>query len=154
MSPGLKLTVGAVLVAAAIGYLAFLGAASSWQYYVSVDEAMADAPHLLGTQIRVSGRVTPGSLAIVDDRRQATFELAGQQHSMHVTCRCLLPDNLAEDIDVVVEGTLQADGFHGDKVITRCASKYQPEEVAASGRESSPTAPRVSTAAADPTPSR
>ena len=34
MSPGLKLTAGALLVAAAIGYLAYLGAASSWQYYL------------------------------------------------------------------------------------------------------------------------
>jgi cytochrome c-type biogenesis protein CcmE len=47
---------------------------------------------------------------------------------VRATCRCRLPDNLAEDIDVVVEGTFQSDGIHGDKVITRCASKYQPLE--------------------------
>ena len=126
MTPGLKLTAGALLMAAAIGYLAYLGAASSWQYYLSVDEAVADATHIEGKRIRVSGRVKTGSLTIVDDRRQATFELAGTLHTLHATCRCTLPDNLAEDIDVVVEGTLQADGIHGDKVITRCASKYQP----------------------------
>ena len=39
-----------------------------------------------------------------------------------------MPDNLAEDIDVVVEGTLQANELLGDKVITRCASKYQPAD--------------------------
>jgi cytochrome c-type biogenesis protein CcmE len=37
----------------------------------------------------------------------------------------------------VVEGTLQADGIHGDKVITRCASKYQPADTMA-GRDESP----------------
>jgi cytochrome c-type biogenesis protein CcmE len=118
MSPGLKLTAGALLVAAAIGYLAYLGAASSWQYYLSVDEAAVDAAHLLGKRIRVSGRVVAGSLTIVDDRRQATFDLAGELHKLHATCRCSLPDNLAEDIDIVVEGTLQTDGIHGYKVIT------------------------------------
>lgn len=128
MSPGLKLTAGALIMAAAIGYLAYLGAASSWQYYLSVDEAVADSTHIEGKRIRVSGRVETGSLAIVDDRRQATFELAGELHVLPVVCRCPLPDNLAEGIDVVVEGTLRADGIQGDKVITRCASKYQPAD--------------------------
>ena len=115
----------ALLVAAAIGYLAFLGAAGSWQYYVSVDEAHADAAHLTGKRIRVNGRVETGSLKIDKDRRQATFELRGESHLLHATCHCALPDNLAENIDVVVEGTIQADGIHGHKVITRCASKYE-----------------------------
>jgi cytochrome c-type biogenesis protein CcmE len=115
-------------MAVAIGYLAYLGAASSWQYYLSVDEAVADATHIAGKRIRVSGRVRNGSLTIVDDRRQAAFDLAGELHTLHVACRCTLPDNLAEDIEVVVEGTYQADGIHGDKVITRCASKYQPAD--------------------------
>jgi cytochrome c-type biogenesis protein CcmE len=115
-------------MAAAIGYLAYLGAASSWQYYLSVDEAVADATHIEGKRIRVSGRVRTGSLMIVDDRRHATFDLEGEQHMLHATCHCTLPDNLAEDIDVVVEGTFQRGGIHGDKVITRCASKYQPAD--------------------------
>ena len=138
MSPGLKLTAGALLTAAAIGYLAYLGAASSWQYYLSVDEAVADATHIEGKRIRVSGRVRTGSLTIVDDRRQATFDLAGVLHTLHATCRCTLPDNLAEGIDVVVEGTLQADGIHGDKVITRCASKYQPMDKTATRDQTPP----------------
>jgi cytochrome c-type biogenesis protein CcmE len=123
-------------MAAAIGYLAYLGAASSWQYYLSVDEAVADAARIQGKRIRVSGRVRTGTLTIVDDRRQARFLLAGELHDLRATCRCMLPDNLAEDIDVVVEGTFQADGIHGDKVITRCASKYQStDRVAARDKE-------------------
>ena len=125
MSPGLKLAAGALLMAAATGYLAYLGAASSWQYYLSVDEATADATSIEGKRVRVSGRIKTGSLTIADDRRQASFDLSGVAHTLHATCRCPLPDNLAEEIEVVVEGTLQADGIHGDKVITRCASKYQ-----------------------------
>ncbi len=128
MSAGVKLTIAALFVATTIGYLAFLGAASSWQYYLSVDEAAVDAPHLTGTRIRVSGRVEVGSLKIVDDRRQATFELVGESHKLRATCRCALPDNLAENIDVVVEGTLLNDGIACRKVITRCASKYKQKE--------------------------
>jgi cytochrome c-type biogenesis protein CcmE len=127
MTSGLKLTLGAAVLASGIGYLAYAGAASSWQYYLSVDEAVEDGARLNGKRVRMSGRVAAGSLAVGEDRRQATFDLAGELHTVHVTCRCSLPDNLAEDIDVVVEGTLQADGVHGQKVITRCASKYESQ---------------------------
>lgn len=128
MSLRLKLTAGALVVIAAIGYLAFLGAASSWQYYLSVDETVADAVNLTGKRIRVSGRVAVESLMISDHRREAEFDLASAQHKLHALCCCAIPDNLAEGMEVVVEGELQAGGILGHKVITRCASKYQPKE--------------------------
>lgn len=131
MSSRLKLSAGAFVVAASIGYLAFLGAADSWQYYLSVDETVADAANLKGKRIRVSGRVTPDSLKISEGRCQAEFDIAGARHKLHISCRCAMPDNLAEDIDVVVEGVLQDDGILGHKVITRCASKYEPKEALA-----------------------
>jgi cytochrome c-type biogenesis protein CcmE len=140
MNPRVKLLAAAMLVTAAIGYLAFLGAASSWQYYLAVDEAVAGASELEGHRLRVSGRVATGSLSIGDDRRQATFDLAGEQHTLHVTCCCLLPDNLAENMDVVVEGVFDGDVIHSDKVITRCASKYEPADMTAV-RNATPAVP-------------
>ena len=62
MSPGRKLIAGALLIATAIAYLAYLGAATSWQYYLSVDEAVADASQITGQRIRVSG-VDSGGVA-------------------------------------------------------------------------------------------
>jgi cytochrome c-type biogenesis protein CcmE len=144
MSPGVKLAVGLLVVGTAIGYLGYLGAASSWQYYLTVDEAAADATGLEGQRIRVSGHVTAGSLAVAIDRGQAKFDLAGERRRLHVTCLGPLPDNLAEDIDVVVEGSFQGGEFHADKVVTRCASKYQPKDAAfAEGRLNGPAAPRA-----------
>jgi cytochrome c-type biogenesis protein CcmE len=125
MLPVHKLLFGAAFVVGAIGYLAFVGAANSWQYYLSVDEAVNDSEHLVGKRVRVSGSVTSGTLAVTADRRHASFDLRGEQHTVHVTCRCSLPDNLAENMDVVVEGTFQTDGIASCKVITRCASKYE-----------------------------
>ena len=154
MSPGVKLAVGLAVVVAAIGYLGYLGAASSWQYYLVVDEAVADAPQLAGHRIRVSGRVAAGSLAVADDHSRATFDLAGDQHVLPVSCRGPLPDNLAEGIDVVVEGSLAGASFQGDKVITRCASKYERKGtvVAAQQPVREPAPSRA--AAADATPRR
>jgi cytochrome c-type biogenesis protein CcmE len=143
MSPGAKLSVGAGVLALAIGYLAYVGASSSWQYYLSVDETVADAASLTNQRVRVSGRVLAGSLTISERRQDAKFDLVGALHKLHVTCRCQMPDNLAEDIDVVVEGVLQNDRLQGHKVITRCASKYEPkQEVAAQFESLSKSSPR------------
>ena len=131
MSPNVKFTLGGLMVAALIGYLAFVGAAASWQYYLSVDEAVADMASLRGKRIRVSGRVMPGTLTINENRREAEFYLASATRPLHVACKCVIPDNLAINIDVVVEGKLQEEGLLGQKLITRCASKYQSSDAVA-----------------------
>jgi cytochrome c-type biogenesis protein CcmE len=107
--------------------MGYRGAATSWQYYLLVDECVRDAESLQGQRLRVSGRVAAGSLAMADDRSKASFILSGPGHTLRVTCAGPLPDNLAEGMDVVVEGRLQStDCLHGDKIVTRCASKYVP----------------------------
>lgn len=133
MSLNLKLAVGGALIAAATAYLAWMGASSSWRYYVLVDECLQNQDQLRGQRLRVSGRVAPDTLQIEPDRRSATFSLLGSTGEIAVTCPGPLPDNLAEDMEVVVEGALAEDGaaqIRGDKVLTRCASKYQADGAA------------------------
>lgn len=132
MSPHAKLGLGAVIIACATCYLAYLGASTSWQYYVHVDECVEGGNQFVGKRLRVSGRIGLNTLNVDDGRRHADFVLCGDEGSLHVSCRGPLPDNLAEGIDVVVEGTLDQPGaIKGDKVLTRCASKYQAEGAAA-----------------------
>jgi cytochrome c-type biogenesis protein CcmE len=123
---GIKLAVGGVVVAAATGYMAYLGASTSWQYYLTVDECLDSAADVGNSRLRVHGKVAPGSLAVAADRTRAVFRLTGQRGSLDVVCNGPLPDNLKEGIDVVVEGRLEsATSLHGDRVLTKCASKYQ-----------------------------
>ena len=128
MSANKKLALGALLIAGATGYMAYLGGAASWQYYVTVDECMADSAPPVGARVRVSGRISPNTLRIAADRREAAFSIEGSQGSLAVTCPGPLPDNLAEGMDVVVEGRLEDPRFlKGHKVITRCAGKYRSQ---------------------------
>jgi cytochrome c-type biogenesis protein CcmE len=128
MSPHTKLAVGAAIMACATAYLAYLGASTSWRYYVLVDECVQDRDKFMGQRLRVSGRVESASLNVRSGRTLATFVLCGKTSSVQVSCKGPLPDNLAEDMDVVVEGTLEKDGLlRGEKVLTRCASKYQAD---------------------------
>jgi cytochrome c-type biogenesis protein CcmE len=128
MSARVRLAIGLLVIVSALAYVAYLAASSSWQYYLLSDECVAQAGRLLGKRLRVSGLVAAGSLSTAADRRQAAFLLQGHEHRLPVRCTGLLPDNLTEGVEVVVEGTLQPDGhLQGDRVITRCASKYQPK---------------------------
>ena len=132
MTAGRRLAVGGLIVLGATAYMAYVGASSSWKYYLTTDECVAEAAKFTGQRLRVSGRVAADSLHIAPDRSQATFSLAGtQNHRLEVACAGILPDNLAEEMDVVVEGRLESRGvLRGDKVLTRCASKYESAEAA------------------------
>jgi cytochrome c-type biogenesis protein CcmE len=79
----------------------------------------------------VNGRIAAPTLSIRGDRQWATFSLRGQQAQIEVSCPGPLPDNLAEEMDVVVEGPLERGDVlrvRGEKVLTRCASKYQAQQ--------------------------
>jgi cytochrome c-type biogenesis protein CcmE len=129
MSPQSKLAVAAALTACATAYLAYLGASTSWSYYLLVDECVENHAKFTGQRLRVSGRVASRSLQLSDDRSRASFVLCGQQSKILVSCKGPLPDNLAEDMDVVVEGTVDGEEtVRGDKVLTRCASKYEAND--------------------------
>ena len=129
MLPPAKLAVGAAVMALATAYLAYLGAVSSWQYYVTVEECAQAGNAFQGQRLRVSGRIAVNTLVVQRDRSRANFTLQGLHSQLPVSCAGPLPDNLAEDLDVVVEGNLQPDGLlRGDKVLTRCASKYQADK--------------------------
>ena len=120
--------IGALALVGVTTYLACVGAMSSWRYYLMVDECVENAKQMVGQRLRVNGHVAPRSVQISEDRLQATFILQGTHGRLDVTCSGPLPDNFKEDMDVVVEGTLDhRDHLRGDKVMTRCASKYEAQ---------------------------
>jgi len=125
MTTGTRLAIGAAIVMSVTAYMTYLGASSSWQYYLTVDECIANASTLLHQPIRVTGTIAADSLTVTEDRVKATFSLEGTHGILCVNCSGQLPDNLAEGRPVLVEGRLQnAEHFSGDRVLTRCASKY------------------------------
>jgi len=124
-----KLLLCGVVIATTIAYAVYLGASSSWQYYLQVDECLGQADLFRGKRLRLSGRVAAGSLKASPEHREANFVLEGNEHKLPVWYRGSIPDNLAEGRDVVVEGALAGDGhFQCETLITRCASKYAPKD--------------------------
>ena len=121
----MKLLLAVAVIGGVTIYMAYVSATSSWKYYVTADECVAHLDELGGSRVRVSGVVAAGSLQVNGERSQASFALLGKTHRLDAVCTGTLPDNLQEESEVVVEGYLQSDGtLQGDKVLTKCASKY------------------------------
>ena len=129
MATWIRLTVGGVVVSTVMAYMAFSAASSSWQYYLTVDECLNQADALAKARLRVSGTIARDTLRIAPGRGEATFQLMGTDADLPVTCRGPLPDNLAEAMEVVVEGEMEPAGrLRGERVMTRCASKYRSRD--------------------------
>ena len=130
MATRTRLITGAAVVLCATAYMAYLGASSSWQYYLSVDECVASASSLINAPIRVSGEIAPASLQVGRNRDTATFTLMGTRRNLRVKCSDQLPDNLLEGMQVVAEGRLENSNLLVcNRLLTRCASKYSPRPV-------------------------
>ncbi|MCA9217312.1 MAG: cytochrome c maturation protein CcmE [Planctomycetales bacterium] len=128
MAAGTRLAIGTAIVLTVTAYMAYVGASSSWQYYLTVDECLTLQSDFPTRSIRISGDVLPGSLLIAANRIGAKFELKGTHDNLPVSFEGRVPDNFAEGQQVVVEGCLQSPlAFHADTVLTRCSSKYTTE---------------------------
>jgi cytochrome c-type biogenesis protein CcmE len=126
MTTGRKLAIGGAIVVGLTALMAYRGASATWQYYLTADECAAGKASLVGRRVRASGRIAAHSLVVEKDRMHAAFTLEGDKSQLKVICAGPLPDNLADGIAVLVEGRIDDAGiFHGDKVLTRCASKYE-----------------------------
>lgn len=124
-----QLGIAASIVASLTAYMAYVGSTSGWQYFLTVEECLRDRPTLINQPVRVSGKVMTGSLEIIPGQQQANFKIGKAGSALTVRYTGPLPDNLAEGVDVVVEGRLDQTGhLNGDKVLTQCASKYASEE--------------------------
>ena len=126
MTPGARLALGVGIIVGVTTYMAYVGASAGWQYYVTADECVMRLSELSGNRVRVSGQVAAGTLQTTPQRTRVEFILQGMHQRLLVTGRGRFPDNLEEGVEVVVEGTLDPAGvLRADKILTKCASKYE-----------------------------
>lgn len=126
-----KLLAGGALVLIALGYLVFTAFSSASAYYLTVGELKAQERAMLGQAVRLNGVVAPGSIVKSASGMDIQFVVADHVKSTDtysVTFRGIPPDLFQDGVDVVAEGQLRPDGtFHATSLLTRCASKYEPD---------------------------
>ena len=121
-----KIIVGIVVIGGGVGYFMYQAMQSSWSYYYSVDEFARGSEAVKNSSLRLAGKVKAGSVSRDMEKMNLSFIIKGNEAELPVQYGGVVPDNFAEDIEVVVEGNLNPSGtFHADTLMTRCESKYK-----------------------------
>ena len=121
-----KFIIGVLVIGGALSYLVYNAMQSSWAYYISVDDFNTKESLYQDHTLRVAGLVEKESISRDLQKMQLTFKLKGDSTSLGVNYIGTVPDNFAEDREVVVEGSLDAGGdFQATKLMAKCESKYK-----------------------------
>ena len=136
-----RFMVGLVGVAAVVTYLIWTGVSQTMVYYLTPVELVARAkadPTFREVGVKVSGQVIKGSYARVQGELLHTFlvmDLVDESVTFLVEWRDALPDTFTDEVEVVLEGRMRADGvFEATTMLTKCGSRYEaapPEDPAA-----------------------
>ena len=124
-----KFLISGLIVILAIGYLAYSGFQSSATYYYTVSEVTGQGGSLQGESLRINGQVAADSVERELGGLTLRFTIIEGGESLPVVYQGVVPDAFKADSNVVVEGHLNSAGiFHADSILTKCPSKYVPEE--------------------------
>ena len=129
MKPRTKFIAGAILVAGTVGFLMTSGIKETGVYFVTPSELASKIeadPTFYNVGVKMGARVVHGTIERDVASQTITFEVTDGQQTYPVVYRGLAPDTFTDDVDVVVEGRLMADGtFHATSLLAKCGSRYE-----------------------------
>jgi len=123
----MKFVAAAVVVIAAVSWLAYTGVRDTKSYYVTITELSAMGNKAYSRNLRVAGNVAPGTIARAGTG--ASFVLIEQGKRLRVNYEGAEPppDTFKDDAQALAVGTYGRDGvFHATQLQAKCASKYAP----------------------------
>jgi cytochrome c-type biogenesis protein CcmE len=124
----IKLSVGAIVVVAAIAYLMFSGTTGSTAYFLTVQELHQKLLTFQGEPVRVAGKVTTDTIQWDVQTLSLAFSIGEGGVSIPVSYRGIKPDMFQAGADVIVEGKIQNGVLVASNLMTSCPSKYQAEK--------------------------
>ncbi len=121
------LVVAIALMAAALAYVLWGGLEQNLVYFVTPTELLAKGKPAVGNPVRLGGVVVPGTIQYQDNI--LTFQIKDETHIVPVVTTNTPPQMFHDDIGVVVEGSLQADGrFNAERLMVKHGNEYRPPQ--------------------------
>jgi len=122
-----KFAIGGVILGGAILYLMITGINASSSYYYTVAEVIAMGDSATSKGLRLEGKVATGTIEQDTTNLKLKFNIVDESEgAIPVFYEGITPDMFQEEIDVVVEGSLNKDGlFVAKRLLTSCPSKYE-----------------------------
>ena len=120
MKPRTEFLAGGLLILDSAGVLMASSIKETGQYYLTPAELGAKVqadPTFRDQGVKVGARVVAGSIVRDPGGRSLTYAVA---------YRGIAPDTFTDNVDVIVEGRLAADGtFRATTLLAKCASRYE-----------------------------
>lgn len=101
-----------VVLVVGLGYIGYSLFAHSGADYLSVSEMKSQADSTMGQQVRVLGRVVPGSIDWDDKGKTIRFTLADGNESLNIVYTGIVPDSFKPGNELVAVGQ-----YHPDDVL-------------------------------------
>jgi cytochrome c-type biogenesis protein CcmE len=132
-----KIGITAAVLVLALAGLLWSTLREGTEYYKHVDEVMANPEAWQGKRLQLHGFVVRDSILRKRDSFDFRFEIQSKGKIVTAHYTGIVPDTFADDAEVVLKGTLEADGFHvaPNGVMAKCPSKYEPRKGASSAPE-------------------
>ena len=121
-----RLLVGLAVLAAALGYFAFLAFQSATVYFYTVSEMSDQTATPEGRTVRVGGKLVPESFHRADGSTVASFALTDGAATLNAVHDGILPDLFFnEHSEIILEGAhVPGEPFVSERIIVKCPSKY------------------------------
>lgn len=147
-----KFLVGGMLILAAVIYLIVSSSQANAQYFLTVDELMANKSQNLGRDVRISGAVIGDTIQYDPNTLRLTFTVADvpgdnkeieaqgglakvledavadptRTHLQVVVEGQAKPDLLRNEAQAIMTGRIGEDGvFHATELLLKCPTKYE-----------------------------
>tara|TARA_B100000959_G_scaffold194852_1_gene203790 strand:+ start:495 stop:908 length:414 start_codon:yes stop_codon:yes gene_type:complete len=124
-----KFTAASLIIVAAVFYLIYTGINQTSVYFFTVSELINKKATIAEEGVRVNGTVVPGSIDQDKSNLKVNFKITDSKKNLLVYYEGIIPDMFKENIDVVVEGTVDQKGnLNANTLLTACPSKYEEEK--------------------------
>ena len=122
-----KIGLTSAVLAMTFGALLYTTMAEGTEYYKHVDEVMAQPDQWYGKKLQLHGFVVKDSWATKPNTLDHWFQVQQNGKTVSATYTGVLPDTFKSDSEVVLKGTLSAEGFTvmPNGVMAKCPSKYE-----------------------------
>ena len=103
--------------------------AEGTEYYMHVDEVLAEPDAWYGKNLQVHGYVVAGSRLVKPDTLEYRFQVENNGSVIDAEYTGLVPDTFQDGSEVVISGQLSSHGFtvKPNGVMAKCPSKYEPK---------------------------
>ena len=134
----MKMLVTTLALTVALGGLLWGTLAEGTEYYMHVDEVMAEPDAWYGKNLQIHGYVVEGSRLRKPDTLEVRFQVENNGAVIDAEYTGLVPDTFQDGSEVVISGQLSPNGFMvaPNGVMAKCPSKYEPKPTLSSAASS------------------